>query len=715
VKLQLSPEKLLRILALFCLVAMGLSMIYVVSHVGSRSATFGRVHDLTSYFFTALLFFVFFYAQYRLAPRFTKRNFSDRIGYSQSLGSLALLLAGALDTLIARPAADFSSGILYGMALLGEVVFIWNVIWSYTHSGEVASVAAKVPDRIGDASVKDFGWPRTPEKLFGIGAAFFAAGGIISIAFNWPAYKFPVPWPGQVHFLSCGYLWLAAAAPFAIFAVLYKFLIDSYNLIFEESLTRIHFVVTIIAVFDMVRVFMAREQAIVSKLAELFFGPQFEWLGVLLGFSAVVFAINAYRGFRRNKVRPGRAFRWGVGIIVMVIAGALAWRELPAKRSAVEQSASIPKKWEFTPVGSVAVALALGDDGTVYAASEDGFVYALDASGALLWNFASGRVRVSPTLGADGTIYVSAEDQRVIAINRAGTQQWESGPGLPPARRQIEGWLHTATAAIDQNYLYAPWRGLIHAIRMDNGRIGWEGRDSFQQGGAVSILPNGFIVYAGNGRIDAVSPEGYFAWQYPGRDPRLSANMTAKPGVGIPSGPFWLTSGIAVGDDGTLFTCANDSRLLALASDGTYKWEFKSATSSVNWATPLIAADETIYFGSGDGNLYALNQDGTQKWTLATGGTIVATPMLAEDGTIYVLNGVWLLAVSPEGKVLAKAMVAVGGNVQSSPTLAPDGTVYVASLEGKIMAFAGTHGGLMNSPWPKFQGGLANSGRARTF
>jgi outer membrane protein assembly factor BamB len=93
----------------------------------------------------------------------------------------------------------------------------------------------------------------------------------------------------------------------------------------------------------------------------------------------------------------------------------------------------------------------------------------------------------------------------------------------------------------------------------------------------------------------------------------------------------------------------------------------------------------------------------------------VVTPMLAKDGTVYVLNGVELLAVSPEGKVLATATVAINGGVESSPTLAPDGTVYVASLEGKIMAFAGTHGGLMDSPWPKFQGGLSNSGRARTF
>ncbi len=300
---RFSPEKMFRIIALFCLVATGLSAIYVVSHVDSQSTAFARVHDLTSYFFTAFWIIVYFYAQFRLVPRFTKRNFSDRLGYWQSLGSLALLLVGALYALMPQATGDVPSAMLFWSAVLGEGVFISNVIWSYTHGEVVVSVATRVSGHLGDASVKDFGWPRTPAKLFGIGAALFAAGGIILIVLDVPSFKFPAPWSGQMHFLPYGCLWLAAAAPFAIFAMLYKFLVDSYHLIFEESLNRIHFVVTIIAVLDLVRVFMAWQEAMVSPLAEFYFGPQFEWLGVLLGFSAIVFAINAYRSFRRNAVR----------------------------------------------------------------------------------------------------------------------------------------------------------------------------------------------------------------------------------------------------------------------------------------------------------------------------------------------------------------------------------------------------------------------------
>jgi outer membrane protein assembly factor BamB len=190
--------------------------------------------------------------------------------------------------------------------------------------------------------------------------------------------------------------------------------------------------------------------------------------------------------------------------------------------------------------------------------------------------------------------------------------------------------------------------------------------------------------------------------------------MLTKNGGHIPVGNFWLDSAMAVGDDGTLYFCAVDSRLMALSSDGHLKWEFKTKTHSVNHASPVIAVDGTIYFASGDGNLYAVRPDGAQKWAFdAESGAFSATPVLAEDETIFVVNDGGLFAVSSEGKLLANGIV--GGSVASSPTIATDGTIYAAGRAGKIVAFSGGHGGLLNSAWPKFQAGPANSGRARGF
>jgi hypothetical protein len=302
----LSPEKLFRIIILSCLVAMGGSIIYVASHAAVMSTTLFRFRDLTSYFFTAIWIFVFFYAQYRWVPRLTKVALNERFGYAQSLGGATLLLVGALHAVLPQTSVDVPSGILFWITLLGEGVFIANVVWSYTHAGEavpvlpVVGAVKPVPKRLGDEGVKNLGWPKSPVKLFGIGAGFFCAGGIVSLVLNFPAFKFPVPWSGQLYFMPIGLLWLAAAVPFAIFAMLYKLLIDSYGLPFEESMNRIHFAVTIIAVLDMVRVFSAWQQGMSSKWYATFFAPEYGWLCVLFGMGALVFAINAFRSYQRK-------------------------------------------------------------------------------------------------------------------------------------------------------------------------------------------------------------------------------------------------------------------------------------------------------------------------------------------------------------------------------------------------------------------------------
>jgi len=415
----------------------------------------------------------------------------------------------------------------------------------------------------------------------------------------------------------------------------------------------------------------------------------------------------------------GRVIRWILLVVGAAIIGSVivesyqlhlySTRFAGAKPAFHENAASIPEKWQFTKSGPIDAALALGDDGTLYAASEDGFLYAIDASGNLRWKFNAGPMQVAPVLGADDTIYVTNEDQFIFGIDHSGTQQWVAGGG-PYADKRMGSF----TAAIDQTYLYTPWRGLLRAVRLTYGTFAWPAGYGYQNSGSVSRLANGLIVYTGAGRLDAVDSTGRIQWQYPVMNPPLTVDMITKSGGHIPVGNFWLDSAMAVGDDGTLYFCAVDSRLMALTLDGHLKWEFKTKTHSVNRASPVIAVDGTIYFASGDGFLYALRPDGSQKWAFdSESRTFSATPVLAEDETIYVVNDAGLFAVSSEGKLLARAII--GGSVASSPTIAPDGTVYVAGRAGKIVAFAGTHGGLLNSAWPKFQAGPANSGRARGF
>ena len=413
------------------------------------------------------------------------------------------------------------------------------------------------------------------------------------------------------------------------------------------------------------------------------------------------------------------SIRWLVIIILAILIGGVAVGKLclhffsfgpiPAGQDAREKVPTIPQKWQFSGDGSVSAALALGDDNTIYAAGEDGFLYAINPSGDLKWKFNAGPMLSPPTLGADGTIFVTNRDQIIFAVNRTGTQQWTAGGG-PYADKGMG----SVAPAIDQNYLYTPWRGLLRAIRLTTGTFSWPAGYGFQHGGAVSVLPDGSVVYTGVGRMDVADSAGRIVSEYPVMNPPMSVDLITKTAGRIPAGNFWLDSAMAVGGDGTIYACAVDSRLVALTADGRMKWEFRTSTHTVNRASPVIASDKTIYFASGDGTLYAMRPDGTQKWAFeAGGGPIFATPMLAADGTIYLLSGSRLLAVSPGGKLLEQA--SVEGAVESSPTLAPDGTIYVSWRGGKIVAYSGSHGGLMDSAWPKFQADPSNSGRARRW
>jgi PQQ-like domain len=131
----------------------------------------------------------------------------------------------------------------------------------------------------------------------------------------------------------------------------------------------------------------------------------------------------------------GRAIRWVVIVIVVgaAIIGCVIvdsyWLHLYSshfvgvKQAARVTGPPIPEKWKFTKAGPISAALALGDDGVVYAASEDGFLYSVDAAGNLQWKFNAGPMRVAPVIGADGTIYVTNGDQFIFAVNHSHRSQ----------------------------------------------------------------------------------------------------------------------------------------------------------------------------------------------------------------------------------------------------------------------------------------------------
>lgn len=73
------------------------------------------------------------------------------------------------------------------------------------------------------------------------------------------------------------------------------------------------------------------------------------------------------------------------------------------------------------------------------------------------------------------------------------------------------------------------------------------------------------------------------------------------------------------------------------ADEGTRKWVFETGGSVVS--SPTVGSDGTIYVGSNDGNLYAIDPVGNLKWIFLTKGAVHSRPAIGPDGTVYV--GSW--------------------------------------------------------------------------
>ena len=120
-----------------------------------------------------------------------------------------------------------------------------------------------------------------------------------------------------------------------------------------------------------------------------------------------------------------------------------------------------------------------------------------------------------------------------------------------------------------------------------------------------------------------------------------------------------------------------------LASGQTAKWVF--TTGGQVLSSPAIGEDGTIYVGSADKKLYAINPDGTTNWVFTTRGAINSSPVIGTDGTIYVGSlDHNLYAINPDGTT--NWVFPTFNSIRSSPALGEDGTIYFGSDDNRLYA-----------------------------
>ena len=135
-------------------------------------------------------------------------------------------------------------------------------------------------------------------------------------------------------------------------------------------------------------------------------------------------------------------------------------------------------------------------------------------------------------------------------------------------------------------------------------------------------------------------------------------------------------------------------------------WSFETGGSTP--ASPVIAADGTVYVVSADGRLYALDENGVKKWEFKAEESLFATPSLDAAGVVYFgdLAG-WFYAVGPDGALRWKTLLPDGRErrILGSAAVTPAGRSFVASWNNRLYAL-NVDGSIL---WQAPLGGLATS------
>jgi outer membrane protein assembly factor BamB len=164
--------------------------------------------------------------------------------------------------------------------------------------------------------------------------------------------------------------------------------------------------------------------------------------------------------------------------------------------------------------------------------------------------------------------------------------------------------------------------------------------------------------------------------------------------------------GSELGLDEMILVPSGNHNLYALDLQGNQQWVFEESEEAL-WAQP-VSDGEFVYQASMDHNLYALNvSNGSKVWSMDVGGAVVYSPLLDEEGVLYVVTlADELIAVQASNhRELWRAETSE--EVWGTPVL-KDGKLFLGDLSGTIYAFDASTGGL---EWKLDAGGaVAGSG-----
>ena len=388
--------------------------------------------------------------------------------------------------------------------------------------------------------------------------------------------------------------------------------------------------------------------------------------------------------------------------------------------SSVEGPTTDKLRWVFSTglsekEGGIETDAVIGPDGTIYFGANNGIFYALDPeSGAIRWAFPTDfdtfAIYSTAFVDQQGIVYFGAKDGKVYALTAPrkgimGEVVWsinlgttiQTSPAFTPDGTLVIG-------ADDWAYY-----GITPARGTSGAKIKWRFQTQGTLIGSATVDSDGTVFVASmDGKVYALQPPGEAGQP-------LKVRWTFASGGRDDKGGF--ENAPAIDNEGTLYIAGNDGVLYALdTKSGKVRWSFDGVARAgyrtyAIFSSVAIGPDRTIYFGGKNGDLYAVRErtgpfgtNAAAVWSYRLGPGIQSSPLLANDGTVYIGDerGTFHAVRRPQTGEQASALwkFSTKGTLISSPALGTDGTLYVGSMDGKLYAFNSSAGAALSSAGP---------------
>lgn len=297
------------------------------------------------------------------------------------------------------------------------------------------------------------------------------------------------------------------------------------------------------------------------------------------------------------------------------------------------------------------------------------------------WKFYLGApILSSPAIDANGNLYIGSQNSDMYALTSSGSLLWYFQTGYSISTN-FAGIVSSPAIAADGTIYVGAGDGSLYKIEPS--------QDNYLQystDGGVSASPT----IGANGNIYVGSEDGcmYNFQNYEGALEVVWAACTYY----VPSefsSPVSYSSVAFSPSGAVLYFGSQDSYLFAVeASSGSLVWGYPTGDTILS--SPAVGSDGTVYVGSFDNCTYAIWPSGSLKWKFRTGGNVVASPAIGADGTVYIGSQDHnFYALHPAtGSVVW--LYGMGGQIQSSAAIDSQGILYVGSENDYLYALTST-------------------------